>query len=86
MFGLTPARITETQALINALESIAGKHNATAAQISLALITQFHGNLMFAIPGANSAEQAQSNSAAMHISLTQTELAELDEVSSKLST
>jgi aryl-alcohol dehydrogenase-like predicted oxidoreductase len=86
MFGLTPARITETQALINALETIAGKHNATAAQISLAWITQFHGNLMFAIPGANSAEQAQSNSAAMHISLTQTELAELDEVSSKLST
>jgi len=50
----------------------------------LAWITQFHGNLVFAIPGANSAEQSRSNSAAMHISLTQTELDELDQISSKL--
>ena len=84
MFGLTPTRIAETQELINALERIAANHNATPAQISLAWITQFHGNLVFAIPGANSAEQSRSNSAAMHISLTQTELDELDQISSKL--
>jgi aryl-alcohol dehydrogenase-like predicted oxidoreductase len=36
---------------------------------------------MFAIPGANSAEQALSNSRSMYISLSQSELDELDAVS-----
>jgi aryl-alcohol dehydrogenase-like predicted oxidoreductase len=84
MFGLTSARLKETQPLIDALERIAACHNATPAQISLAWITQYHGNLMFAIPGANSAEQSLSNSRSMYISLSQTELDELDAVSQKL--
>ena len=84
MFGLTSARLQETQPLIDALERIAVSHNATPAQISLAWITQYHGNLMLAIPGANSAEQSLSNSGSMYITLSQSELDELDAVSHKL--
>tara|TARA_R110001599_G_scaffold99080_1_gene254164 strand:+ start:7097 stop:8098 length:1002 start_codon:yes stop_codon:yes gene_type:complete len=84
MFGLSSDRLKETQPLIDTLERIAGKHNATPAQISLAWITQYHGNLVLAIPGANSAKQALSNSRSMYISLSQSELDELDAVSSKL--
>lgn len=84
MFGLSSDRLKETQPLIDVLERIAGKHKATPAQISLAWITQYHDNLVFAIPGANSAKQTLSNSRSMYISLSQSELDELDAVSSKL--
>ncbi len=81
MFGLTSARLEETQALIDTLGRISTIHNATPAQISLAWIRQYHGNLMLAIPGANSAEQSLSNSRSMDIFLSQSELEELDIVS-----
>ena len=84
MFGLSSDRLKETQPLIDVLERIAVNHSATPAQISLAWITQYHGNLMFAIPGANSSKQALRNSRSMYISLSQSELDELDTVSSKL--
>ncbi len=84
MLGLTPDRIEETRPLINSLEKIAAIHNASMAQISLAWMTQFHGDLVLAIPGASSAEQALSNSRAMRISLSQSELDELDVISRKL--
>lgn len=84
MFGLTPDRLKQTQPLIDALERIAMCHKATPAQISLAWITQYHGNLMLAIPGANSGEQSLSNSHSMYISLSQSELEELNAVSNKL--
>jgi aryl-alcohol dehydrogenase-like predicted oxidoreductase len=84
MFGLTSARLEETQLLVDTLEKIAASHDATPAQISLAWIRQYHGSVMFAIPGANSAEQSLSNSRSMYISLSQSELDELDFVSREL--
>jgi len=83
MFGLTQSRLAETQELIDLLGKIAVSHNASSSQISLAWLTQFHGDLVFAIPGASSIEQSLSNSRSMNIVLSQDELDELDRVSKR---
>lgn len=84
MFGFSPQRLKQTQELINVLKKVAERHHATPAQISVAWLTQFHGESVFAIPGASSIEQAESNCASMLIKLTTDELGEIDEVSKSL--
>lgn len=73
--------LQKKQPLINALKEIAKKHDATPAQISLNWLTNFHGGLVFAIPGASSAKQVESNTSAMNIKLTDEELNLIDKIS-----
>lgn len=58
------------------LAAIAGRHDATAAQIALAWVMAQAG--VIAIPKATSLEHVRQNAAARDISLTSEDLAELD--------
>ncbi len=58
------------------LETIATRHNATAAQIALAWVMAQPG--VIAIPKASSQEHVRQNVAALDIKLTSEDLAELD--------
>jgi len=64
--------------LVNELKAIAQAHSATAAQVALAWVTQFHGETVVAIPGATKTKQLQDNVAALSLTLTRGELDALD--------
>ena len=67
--------------VINDLEVIAEKHNATPAQVSLAWLVNFNKNV-FAIPGARTINQSQENVNALKIKLDSTDIDKLNQVSS----
>lgn len=71
--------LDSTRPLIHQLKAIADGYGSTPAQISLAWVTQRHGDRVVAIPGAGSPAQAESNARAMTIRLSKTELDELSE-------
>jgi len=79
MFGIEPARVEATAPLIASLRRIGERHEATPAQVALAWLVQFHGDLVFAIPGASNPKQATENAGAMRLTLSAEELRELDE-------
>lgn len=73
--------IERTQPLIFALENIAGNYDATPAQVALNWIINFHGETIVAIPGASKVRQAEDNAGAMRFTLSQDDMAQLDELS-----
>ncbi|RVA27382.1 aldo/keto reductase, partial [Mesorhizobium sp. M7A.F.Ca.US.001.01.1.1] len=58
------------------LEAIAGRHNATPAQIALAWVMHQEG--VIAIPKASSEEHVRQNVAALDIKLAPQDIADLD--------
>jgi len=69
----------QREPLVQALVEIAGKHEATPAQIALAwLVTKPN---VVAIPGASSVKQLEDNARAGDITLAGDEIAELDRLS-----
>ena len=70
--------------LIDALESIAEKHNATPAQAALNWLIHFNGETVVAIPGAKKAHQAEESAGAMGFKLSKDEMGQLDELSGGL--
>jgi len=75
------ANLKKTQALVEALESIALEHNATAAQVSLNWTTNFHGDTIIAIPGASKAYQAEQNAGAMKLTLSSDQMKTISDLS-----
>ena len=73
-----PQGLEQTEALVRTLEMVAGRHDATAAQVALAWTTQIHGETVVAIPGASSESQATGNAGSMSLRLTPDDLDELD--------
>ncbi|TFH09257.1 MAG: aldo/keto reductase [Candidatus Thorarchaeota archaeon] len=73
--------LKKTQALVEALESIALEHNATAAQVSLNWTTNFHGDTIIAIPGASKAYQAEQNAGSMKLSLSSEQMKTISDLS-----
>lgn len=73
--------LERTRPLIEALEEVAARHQATPAQVALNWLINFQGETVVAIPGASRARQAAESAAAMHFRLSDEELAHLDEVS-----
>jgi len=69
-----PEGLAATEPLIRELRTVAERHSATPAQIALAWVTQYHGEVIVAIPGASSTTQAQSNAGALDITLAREEL------------
>ncbi len=68
--------------LVDALRRIGGASGgASPSEVALAWLVQFHGELVFAIPGASRASQAESNARALHLVLTDDQLAEIDRLS-----
>ncbi|MFW5814100.1 MAG: aldo/keto reductase [Spirochaetota bacterium] len=76
--------LERTAPLVDALRRIAGRHDATPAQVALAWVTRRHGTSVVAIPGASSVEQAQSNARAMSLRLAAEELEDLTETASRV--
>lgn len=73
--------IERSRPLIQALEEVAIKHDATPAQIALNWLIHFQGDAVVAIPGASKVKQAEENAGVMNFKLTNDEMARLDELS-----
>lgn len=77
--------LMESLPVIEVLKRIAEKKNSTAAQVALAWLLQFNGDMVVTIPGATKAYHVEDNVEAMKISLTNDELMELDLAAQKYS-
>ena len=76
--------IERTRPLINAMEEIAGKYDASIAQVALNWVIYFNGAIVVTIPGATKVRQAEESAGAMKFQLSKEDLVRLDEVSRKL--
>jgi len=70
-----------SQPLIDELRNIASKYEARPAQVALNWLVSAHGDMVVAIPGASSPNQAEQNAAAMDFTLTEEEIRKLDDIS-----
>ena len=77
----TADNLARVAPVIAALRDIAAAHSATPAQIALAWVIH-HPNVV-AIPGASSVAQVEANAAAADITLSDSEVERLDEVSAR---
>ena len=77
-------QIESSRPLVEALEEIATRYEATAVQVALNWLIHFHGQTIVAIPGASKVTQAEQAAGAMAFKLTAEELAWLDELSRPL--
>ena len=73
--------LEKSRALVAALEEIALRYNATAAQVALNWVIYSHGDSVVTIPGVTKASQAQESAGAMKFKLSGDEIARLDELS-----
>ena len=76
-----PEGLERSRPLIEELGKVASAHGATAGQVALAWLYQFHQDLVVVIPGASRVEQAVENRGALELALSQVELDKLDELS-----
>ena len=76
--------LERSRPLIQAMDEIAGKYEATIAQVALNWLIHFNGEIVVTIPGATKARQAQESAGAMKFRLSDEELARLDELSRSL--
>ena len=74
--------IVRSRPLIQALEEVALKHDATPAQIALNWLIYFQGETVVAIPGASKVKQAEESALSMNFRISDDDLARLDELSS----
>lgn len=79
--GPIQRQLEASRPLVAALEEIALKYQATAAQVALNWLIWFNGELVVTIPGATKTQQAADNAAAMLFRLSDAELAQLDDLS-----
>ncbi len=73
--------LQKTLPLIQELETIAANYGVSATQVALNWLVNFHGTMVFAIPGASKIAQAKENIKALTFTLETEELARLDAVS-----
>ncbi len=75
-------KIKDSGPIIEALNVIAQKYDATAAQVALNWLVNFHGETVVAIPGASKVHQAEESAGVMKFKLSDIEMAQLDSLSS----
>ena len=73
--------LDKSRPLIEKLREIAGYYNVTPAQVALNWTVNYHGNTIFAIPGASNTQQAESNAKAMQISLSDADKNQIEQLS-----
>jgi aryl-alcohol dehydrogenase-like predicted oxidoreductase len=73
--------VEKSRPLIAALEEIAVAHHASAPQVALNWLIHFHGDTVVTIPGASHVHHAEQSAGAMGFTLTEHEMAEIDELS-----
>jgi aryl-alcohol dehydrogenase-like predicted oxidoreductase len=71
----------KSRRLVSALEDMAVRYNATAAQVALNWVITSQGDSVVTIPGVTHASQAQESAGAMKFRLSDDDLARLDELS-----
>lgn len=74
-------RLKLSRPVLDVIEEIAGARSVTAAQVALNWTVNYHGDTVVAIPGASRAHHAVESAGAMKFTLTDEEMARLDEVS-----
>jgi len=74
-------KFEQSRPIVEALEEIGKKYDATAGQVALNWVIHFQGESVVTIPGASKAEHARQSAGAMNFKLTGDELARLDELS-----
>ena len=70
--------------LIDAMDEIATKHEATIAQVALNWLINYNGEIVVTIPGATKVLQAEENAGAMKFRLSVDEMTQLDDLSGRL--
>lgn len=73
--------LEKSRPLVQALEEIGTRYNATPAQVALNWVIHFQGECIVTIPGATQRRQAEESAAAQMFKLSADELAWLDELS-----
>jgi aryl-alcohol dehydrogenase-like predicted oxidoreductase len=76
--------LERTRHLINVMDEMAVKYEATIAQVALNWVINFNGEIVVTIPGATKVKQAEEAAGAMKFRLSEDEMARLDEVSRRL--
>jgi aryl-alcohol dehydrogenase-like predicted oxidoreductase len=76
--------LERTRSLINVMDEMAARHEATIAQVALNWVIHFNGETVVTIPGATKVCQAKESAGAMKFRLSEEEMTRLDEVSRKL--
>ncbi|WP_219839150.1 aldo/keto reductase [Paenibacillus sp. R14(2021)] len=76
-----PAGLQRTQPLIDRLEELAVKYDASPSQAALNWLIHANGDTVFAIPGASKPHHAEENIRAMRFRMSQDELRELADIS-----
>ena len=71
-------KLESTEPVVAALREIGAKYEATAAQVALNWIINYHGEAVVAIPGASKPRHARDNAAVMEFTLGDGEMAELE--------
>ena len=74
-------RLKASRPLINVLDSIAGDHQVTIAQVALNWLIHAHGDTVVAIPGATTPRQAETNAEVMGFRLSSEEMNRISEAS-----
>jgi aryl-alcohol dehydrogenase-like predicted oxidoreductase len=72
--------IERSRPLIETLEEVAGKYEASASQVALNWLIHFQGETVVAIPGASKVRHAEQSAAAMKFRLSDEDMARLDEL------
>lgn len=78
------AGLNETKPLIKLLDTIGEKYNVSASQVALNWLIHYHGDIVFAIPGATKTHHAQDNVGALTFKLDTGELEEISRTSWKV--
>ena len=76
-----PNGLAKSYPLILKLEELAKKYEVSASQIALNWVITYHGETIFAIPGASKPHHAEENIGAMNFELSREELEELSRIS-----
>jgi aryl-alcohol dehydrogenase-like predicted oxidoreductase len=79
--NLSPKGLARTAPLIAELKGIAAAHDAQASQVALRWLLDYYGDRMLVIPGATKPAQSESAAGAMDLSLSEKEIARLEELS-----
>ncbi|RLQ93857.1 aldo/keto reductase [Falsibacillus albus] len=79
-----PAGLEKTKPLIDLLARIAKEYNVSSSQAALNWLIHFHGDSVFAIPGASKLRHAEENIGALSFKLTPEHMEEIDHASKKI--
>jgi aryl-alcohol dehydrogenase-like predicted oxidoreductase len=79
--SMLTSKLKKSRQLVQALEEIGTRYNATPAQVALNWVIHVHGETIVTIPGATKVHQAEESAGAQRFKISGEEMARLDELS-----